>query len=244
MIRTQHLHSLSLSWRCTPAKCSANNTSFSKNKVRKIRIQLGHGTRTQMHFFLKETRKWPAEYTGIISKAIEKCVYSFAAASTQLLVCSKNCPPRVIQKHISIDVIYLRTTPFLHIVDNRSGCCETGVLRIRHLCGQIDILKQIQLSNHGITCSNRADQIYSHPKFLAFCEEYDIQIISAAANRLEGKANVERANRRIENYFDGRAITKRSSTLIDLVSAASFFLEHVPGPQEKLSIRATVQPCS
>lgn len=182
-----------------------------------------------MHSFIKEAQKWRSEYTEIIGGIIEECACSLAARHAPRPVCSGNQPPEVNEEHVSMDVIYFKTKPFLHVINNCPRWSETRPLRTRRLCDQIEMLNPIQLFKHGIPLLVRADQEYNKREFFKFCEEHDIHFISVAADHHEGNAHVERPNRSLRSYLDRLVRTEPRASLVDIVAAATFFKNTLRG---------------
>lgn len=195
---------------------------LSSVELKKIHEQLGHATYSQMQSFLKEARRWNPSYEKELKSVTQNCECARAAPPLPRPVCSNGDQPTKKQSQLSIDIVYFNGKPFMHCIDNLTRWSETGVLRTRRLCDQINVIKRIQFYRHGLPDSIKADQEYNRHEFKEFCSLFDIKLITIAANYHEANSIVERANRTIRNHFNRLRYAEPRSSLVDLVAAATF----------------------
>lgn len=199
-----------------------SNKQLSLADLNKMHKQLGHASATKMKTFIREAHMWDPSYNDTIDKIVQECTCALAQPPLPRPVCTTSMTPDSNQSHLSIDVVYFEQKPFLHIIDDRTKWSETGLLRTRRLKDQIEVLERIQLHRHGLPEVIRGDQEFNKAPFIQFCSSKDIRFVSVAANHHEGNAIVERANRSIREHLRKLALAEPRTSLVDLVSAATF----------------------
>ena len=196
--------------------------TLSNNELRKLHLQLGHGTLTQTKEFIRSARMWKENYGARLEKIISSCPCVLEKPPPPRPVCSKAVAPTTPQEEVAVDIVYFRSKPFLHSIDLCTKWSETGYLRTKRLCDQIKTFTKIQLYRHGVPANIRGDQEYNKTEFRDFCGSINATLVPVAANHHEGNTVVERANRTIRSYFNRLALAEPQTDLINLVAAATY----------------------
>lgn len=107
---------------------NGSEIEFNVPKLKKLHLQLKHGTLTGMKDYLQSADFWDTEYEESIKNIIMECGCGNAASATPHTVVSTKTPARQKQSYLAVDLIFLYGTPCLHVMDRCAGWSETGVL--------------------------------------------------------------------------------------------------------------------
>eukprot|EP00171_Calliarthron_tuberculosum_P001417 IDg1417t1 len=187
---------------CEQAQLNAQNLkAFDAKDLRKLHLQLRHGTATQMRDYIRTAGRWYSALNKEIELVLLACECKIAHPPKPHAVASVNPPNRRKHEDVAVDIINLEGFNFLHIVDKCTGWSEIGNLRRRDLKEQVKIFRKIQVLRHGPPFKIYGDNEYNKPVFLAFCDEIGAQFVPIPANDHEANGAVESANRILRSYF-------------------------------------------
>ena len=196
--------------------------SLGKKEIRKIHLQLRHGSKTEIINWLKAANKWKKNLNPIIDEVIEDCGCSLASPPSPHPVASITPPSSAKHEKACMDIVFLESTPILHVIDKATGWSETGILRSRRAEDQVKLFKSIYTLRHGAPKIIYADNEFKNSAFEAFCHTNDIELISIAANAHESNGSIERANRTLRTIFNRIRSFNQKSPLSEIVSEATF----------------------
>lgn len=106
-----------------------------------------------------------------MAHALKECKCNLASPPASHAICDPNPPEQDAQTHLSMYVIYLEGTHFLHIIDRVTGCSEVDRISRQILDEQIQVIKRVQLQLHRMSRTIHADREYSKGSFGTFCVE-------------------------------------------------------------------------
>ncbi len=120
--------------------------SFDARHIKKLHLQLRHGTATQMRDWISAAGRWRVELDAEKRTVLLACPCKLAQSPRPHPVVSSTVPARQKMADVAIYIVYINGTPVLHSVGKCTGWSETGVLRRRELSEQIDLFKWMRAS--------------------------------------------------------------------------------------------------
>ncbi len=204
-----------------PSKAPAEE-KFDPSHLRKLHLQLKHGTHSAMREWIRAAGKWSAELDECISSLIDECSCKLAKAPRPHPVASTTLPVSEKQTVVAVDVIFLEGVPCLHVVDKCTGWSETAVLRSRNMSQQVSEFMRIQPHRHGNPEVIYGDREYLNLDFKNMCNDISARFVPLAANDHEANGTVERANRTLRNFFRRIRAENQKSAVADILSEATY----------------------
>lgn len=115
-------------------------------------MQLKHATLTQLRGYLKTANLWKSGLNTRIENVVNgfKCRLSFPPTSHAVVGTSP--PVDDAQNHLSIDVIHIEGTNFIHCVDRMTGWSEVGLLTCLDLITLVKSFHRTQIIRQGTPC--------------------------------------------------------------------------------------------
>jgi len=89
----------------TPSKPASSSNQFDPKNLKKLHLQLKHGSHTAMREYLRAANYWRPEFDENISSLIEECGCIVANAPFPHAVVSSSPVPKSKQTHIGLDVV-------------------------------------------------------------------------------------------------------------------------------------------
>lgn len=106
-----------------------DQTAFDVRALKKLHLQLKHGTHSAMRNWTWAADKWSAELDRSISEFLFECKCKKEEVPLPHPVTSMAVPVGEKQTVFALHVIYLEGIPCLHIVEKCTGWSETAVLK-------------------------------------------------------------------------------------------------------------------
>lgn len=195
---------------------------FKVKDLKKLHLQLRHGTKTQMTDYIKAAACWDDSLNQPLEDLLSSCKCHLAFPPKNHPIASINPPKTEKQSHVLVDILNLEGFNFLHVVDRATGWSELGLLRRKLLKEQIRVFRAIQLHRHGPPLTITGDQEYNKVEIKSFCNEIGAQLVPTSANDHEANGSVESANRIVRSYFNRLRSVDKKTSAIDLASEATY----------------------
>lgn len=138
-----------VSYKSSPESSVPSKNIFPTSDLRKLDLQLKHGSFSEVHNWLKAARKWDPSLEEPIKSLIEDCSCGDADFPRPHSKVGTMVPLRKKQTEVSLDVLFLEGVPVLHVVDKCTTWSEATVLHRRSLVDQIAAFQRIQVLRHG-----------------------------------------------------------------------------------------------
>jgi len=164
----------------TSSNRAVSHKPFDPKNLKKLHLQLKHGSHTAMRDYLRAANYWNPEFDENIPSLIEECGCIVANPPLPHAVVSSSPVPKSKQTHIGLDVIFIEGVTCLHSVCRLTGWSETTTLSSRRLQEQSDAFMAIQIHRHGIPISVHCDREYNKGEFKILCENLGINLIPVA----------------------------------------------------------------
>lgn len=203
----------------TPMKYTTNHTvtgrtfnQFSRNKshspstqprasgelsigqLRKLHLQLKHGTATQMKEWLSSTGSWSPDLQNKIRKVISSCPCIIAHPPPAHPIVSNRVPNRTKLSEVAIDVINIDGYKFLQMLCKCTGYSATALISQKKLSTQIAAFKREWLWKFGAPKIITGDNEYNHPEFLEFVLSIGSKFMPVSAYDHQANGSVESGN--------------------------------------------------
>lgn len=176
---------------------------FPNRDLKKLHLQLKHGSHTAMKDWIKAIGKWSDDLDEGIANVLFECKCKTAHSPSPHAVVSTRLPSKEKQTDVAVDLIFLEGVPCPHVIDKCTGWSETTTLRRRVMDG---------------------DREYRAAKFAAMCEEISANLILLAANDHEANGAVEGGNRTLRNFFSRLRAEESKSTVAAILAEATTFI--------------------
>eukprot|EP00171_Calliarthron_tuberculosum_P023568 IDg23568t1 len=192
-------------------KSAGERRTFDIKNLRKLHMQLKHGSKTQIADWIKSAGEWQPFHETCIEELLAECKCTTAQNPTPHASVSTRIPTCIKQVDVSIDTIFLEGVPCLHVVCKGTRWSEASTLPSNSLRDQVTAFKRIQIYRHGAPLRIHGDGQYGKGEFLDLCEEIGAKFVLSAANDHEASGAIESANRMLRSYYRRiRAIDQRS----------------------------------
>eukprot|EP00171_Calliarthron_tuberculosum_P005577 IDg5577t1 len=196
--------------------------SFDPHNLKKLHIQLKHGTKSQMTDWIKSVEEWVPELENCIDQLLMECPCVTAHPPIPHSAVSIRLPNSQKQTDVSVDTVFFEGVPCLHVVCKSTRWSEADALRSNNLRDHVAMFKKIQVYRHGPPLRIHGDNQFVKGDFAAMCDEIGAKFVPSAANDHEANGAIESANRILKNYFRRiRAIDQRS-TVSEVLSEAVY----------------------
>ena len=110
---------------------SSSQPKLSKTEIRKLHLQLRHGSKTAMEKYLKTAGLFCSELDALVREVLAECACVLASAPKPHAKISTRPQPTDVQEEIHIHVIYIENKLFLHCIDACTAWSETGHLSLK-----------------------------------------------------------------------------------------------------------------
>jgi len=126
----------------------SSTKQFDPKNLKKLHLQLKHGSHKAMREYLRAANYWNPEFDDNISSLIEECGCIVANGPLPHAVVSSSPVPKSKQTHIGLDVIFIEGVACLHSVCRLTGWSETISLSSRRLEEQSEAFMKSQIHRH------------------------------------------------------------------------------------------------
>lgn len=201
----------------TPQKAT-----FDTLNLRKLHLQLRHGSFTAMKYFLKATGMCKEELSKNITELLKKCPCVQAQSPLPHPIVSRTPPSIENQTDLGVDLIFLDGVPCLHVVCRTTSWSETAVLKYRVLKYQAETFLRIQVYRHGKPKIVHCDNEFSKEDFRNFCENLGIKLPPISTNDYEANGSIASSNRVLRMFYRRLRSDNRKGTLSDIFAEATF----------------------
>eukprot|EP00171_Calliarthron_tuberculosum_P022319 IDg22319t1 len=209
----------------TSIKKQVNSVSrkiFSPQKLKKLHLQLKHGSKTQMSDWIKSVNEWAPHIEQCIDELLTECPCVTAMPLAPHPVVSTRLPTAEKQVDVSIDTVFFEGVPCLHVVCKCTRWSEAAALPSNRLKDQVAAFKRIQIYQHGAPLRIHADNQYDKGEFAALCKELSIEFVPSAANDHESNGAIESANRVLRSFFRRLRAIDHQAPIIDILAEATY----------------------
>eukprot|EP00171_Calliarthron_tuberculosum_P014136 IDg14136t1 len=195
---------------------------FDACDLKKLHLQLKHGSKTQMIEWIKSADRWSSHLQQGIAKLLQECDCTLANPPSPHNTVSDRPPMSQKQSDLNLDTIFLEGVPCIHVICKATRWSETAALPSNRLRDQIAAFKRIQIFRHGAPKRIHADNQYNKDEFLRLCNEIGAEFISSAANDHESNGAIESANRILRTYFRRLRAVDAKSSVRELLAEATY----------------------
>lgn len=122
---------------------------FDAKNLRKLHIQLHHGSKRQIINRIKYSRRWYSNLDSCMDALLEYCQCKIANNLYLHPVVSSRPPPDRKQTHVSIDIVFIEGVPCFHVICKAASWTETNALPNSSITQILNIFKRIQVLRHG-----------------------------------------------------------------------------------------------
>ncbi len=205
------------------SRAQPNRTEmFDPGNLRKLHLQMRHGTHSAMRNWIQSAGKWSPELDKCITELLLDCECKIANMPKPHAVASTRPPETEKQTAVALDVVFFEGVPCLHVVDKCTEWSEAAVLRSRAMSEQLAAFQRIQVLRHGNPQRIYGDREYLNRDFTSMCSGISAEFIPVAANDHEANGTIERANRTLRNFFMRTRAENQKSSIGDILAEATF----------------------
>ena len=195
---------------------------FDPSDLRKLHLQLKHGSHTAMREWIRAGGLWEDELDECIENLLHDSTCKIAKVPNPHPIVSKRLPITTKQTHVAVDVIFFEGVPCLHVVCRCTGWSETTMLRNRQLSEQTAAFLRIQSYRHGTPKVLYSDGEYFKGAFKEMCDAHGIEMRPSAAEDHEVNGVIESANAALRIFFNRVRSGSKLMQLHDVLAEATY----------------------
>ena len=195
--------------------------SFDLRDLRRIHINTGHSSISDMVKWLKRANVWRPEMKASLIELVKDCTCALSGDRVPHPVVSMGDTEGGKLETVTIDVTYFYGVPFFHVMDKKLKWSELKILTNRSMETQISALKHIWLYRYGVPKVIQADPEYDNETIKSFCKENGIHLIITAAEDHGQQGAIEVANKILKSFFKRIQSSLTNPSKFDLADAVA-----------------------